>query len=56
VRSDTCLEDNSEWDRSITDVLYGGDTFYRLAHEAVLGVAGLRMLRALGFDRIERFT
>jgi glycogen phosphorylase len=52
---DTYLDENSVWDRSITDVLYGGDTFYRLAQEAVLGIAGLRMLRALGIDRIERF-
>jgi starch phosphorylase len=52
---DTCLDENSDWDRSITDVLYGGDTFYRLAQEAVLGIAGLRMLRALGMDRLERF-
>ena len=52
---DTCLDENSAWDRSITDSLYGGEQFYRLAQEAVLGIAGLRMLRALGFDRLDRF-
>ena len=52
---DTDLPDNSEKDRSITNFLYGGDQSYRLLQEAILGIGGVRMVRALGYDRIERF-
>ncbi len=40
---------NSEWDRTLTDVLYGGDSHYRLCQETILGVGGVEILRALGF-------
>ena len=46
---DTDLEENDPDDRKITDHLYGGDTAYRLKQEAILGIGGLRVLRALGF-------
>jgi starch phosphorylase len=36
-------------------VLYGGDSHYRLSQEVVLGIGGVRMLRALGYERIDRF-
>ncbi len=52
---DTDLPENSEWDRGITDYLYGKDAHYRLCQEAVLGIGGVRMLRALGYESIERF-
>jgi glycogen phosphorylase len=52
---DTDLVDNAPWDRTITDVLYGGDAYYRLCQEVVLGYGGLRMLRALGCGDIPRF-
>ena len=52
---DTDLAENSEWDRTLTDRLYGGDAHYRLCQETVLGIGGLRMARALGFGRIRRF-
>jgi starch phosphorylase len=52
---DTDLPENSAWDRELTHYLYGGDTHYRLCQEIVLGVGGLRMLRALGFDSLRRF-
>lgn len=55
VLLDTDLEGNIEYDRSLTDFLYGGDQDYRLAQEIVLGIAGIRMLRALGYNGIERF-
>jgi starch phosphorylase len=45
---DTDLEENSEWDRGLTDHLYGGDTNYRLQQEIVLGMGGVRMAHALG--------
>jgi starch phosphorylase len=47
---DTDLPENDPYDRSLTDSLYGGDHRYRLCQEVVLGIGGLRMLRALGFD------
>jgi starch phosphorylase len=45
---DTDLEENSGWDRGLTDHLYGGDTNYRLQQEIVLGMGGVRMASALG--------
>lgn len=52
---DTDLPENSEWDRGITHYLYGGDWHYRICQEAILGIGGLRMLRALNHDKVERF-
>ncbi|MCD1294019.1 alpha-glucan family phosphorylase [Methanocella sp. CWC-04] len=47
---DTDLEGNSPEDRRITDRLYGGDQRYRLKQEIVLGIGGLKMLKALDFN------
>jgi starch phosphorylase len=47
---DTDVEENAAHDRRITAVLYGGDRELRLQQEAVLGVAGVRALRALGYS------
>ena len=47
---DTALDENSEFDRTLTDTLYGGDSHYRLCQEVVLGMGGAAMLRALGWD------
>ena len=44
---DTDIEGNAPEDRRITDVLYGGDERYRLKQEIVLGIGGVRMLKAL---------
>ena len=52
---DTDLPENSAWDRKLTCVLYGGDMHYRLCQEIVLGMGGLRILRALGYDTLYRF-
>lgn len=52
---DSDLEANSEWDRHLTDHLYGGDDHYRLCQEVVLGVGGVRILRAMGYNAIQRF-
>ncbi len=52
---DTDLPENAEEDRSLTHWLYGGDPEYRLCQEAILGMAGMRMLRTLGYGAIERF-
>jgi starch phosphorylase len=45
---DTDVEGNDEWDRHLTDHLYGGDTYYRLCQETILGLGGVAMLQALG--------
>ncbi len=45
---DTNTPANSEADRDITFRLYGGDDAHRLKQELVLGVGGVRALRALG--------
>jgi len=45
---DTDLPENTSWDRSLTDHLYGGDSNYRLQQEIVLGMGGVRILNALG--------
>ena len=45
---DTDLPENSEQDRAITYQLYGGDTHTRIQQEIVLGIGGVRALRALG--------
>ncbi len=47
---DTDLDENRQDDREITHYLYGGDSTYRLKQEIVLGIGGLRMLHALGFQ------
>ena len=52
---DTDLPENSDWDRTLTYFLYGGDQRYRLCQEVVLGMGGVRMLRALGYEKIRRF-
>ena len=52
---DTDLPDNSQWDRTLSHFLYGGDAHYRLAQEIVLGIGGVRMLRAVGHDTLERY-
>lgn len=52
---DTDLPGNSEWDRTLTHTLYGGDQRYRLCQEAVLGLGGIKMLRALGHEEIDQF-
>ena len=52
---DADVPGNTPWDRTLTHFLYGGDTYYRLAQEIILGIGGVRMLRALGHDRLQRF-
>jgi starch phosphorylase len=47
---DTDVDPNDPWDRRLTDQLYGGDTYYRLCQEAVLGLGGVRILEELGYQ------
>ncbi|MCO6438373.1 MAG: alpha-glucan family phosphorylase [Phycisphaerae bacterium] len=52
---DADLPENTPWDRTLTDSLYGGDPHYRLCQEVILGMGGVRMLRALGHQQLSRF-
>ncbi len=52
---DADLPENSEQDRTLAHFLYGGDSRYRFCQEVILGIGGVKMLRALGYDNIERF-
>jgi starch phosphorylase len=52
---DTALPENSPWDQTLTDNLYGGDDHYRLCQEVVLGLGGVAMLRALGHEKIQTY-
>jgi len=52
---DTDLPGNDEKDRPLSHYLYGGDQDYRLGQEYVLGVGGVRILRALGYKNIRCF-
>ncbi len=45
---DADIEGNDPWDRRLTDHLYGGDTYYRLCQETILGLGGIHLLHALG--------
>src|SRR5204863_8564661 len=49
---DADLPSNDERDRNLTGSLYGGDPYYRLCQEVLLGIGGVRMLRSLGYDDI----
>ena len=52
---DSDLPGNSDYDRTLTHHLYGGDQYYRLCQEIILGIGGIRVLRALGYRDVERF-
>ena len=52
---DSDLEENTPWDRTITDRLYGGDVHNRLCQEALLGIGGVRILRELGYQEIKSY-
>lgn len=55
VLLDADLPENPAWARELTGRLYGGDETYRLCQEAVLGLGGVPMLRALGAVSIKTF-
>jgi len=52
---DTDIPANTDYDRTLTDYLYGGDDKYRLAQEVVLGLGGVRMFRKLGYTDIKKY-
>ena len=52
---DTNIDGNTDWDRTLTKYLYGGDNKYRLAQEIVLGIGGVRILKILGYKTISKY-
>ena len=47
---DSNVLENAPNDQSITDTLYGGDEEMRIRQEMILGIGGMRALRALGIQ------
>jgi glycogen phosphorylase len=47
---DTDLPDNAGWERELSSRLYVSEREARLRQEVILGVGGVRALRALGYD------
>ena len=47
---DTDLEENAPWDRGLSARLYGGDRETRIQQEIVLGLGGVKVIRALGLS------
>lgn len=45
---DTNIDINNRYDQDISDRLYGGDKVLRMHQEIMLGIGGVKMLRALG--------
>ena len=45
---DTNIDRNMPIDRAITDELYGGDAEMRIRQEMILGIGGMRALKAMG--------
>jgi starch phosphorylase len=52
---DTNVAGNADQDRQLTKYLYGGDNKYRLAQEIILGIGGVRILRDLGYNTIDKY-
>lgn len=52
---DTNFAENDSFGRELTSYLYGGNLEYRLYQELILGVGGLRVLQALGYDKFQRY-
>jgi starch phosphorylase len=52
---DSALPDNSPFDQTLTDYLYGGDNHYRLCQEIILGMGGISTLRALGYKNLKAY-
>lgn len=47
---DTNFSENQEWDREICYNLYKGSGYHRLVQEVIIGMGGVKMLKALGYE------
>src|SRR2546425_9243805 len=52
---DADLPSNAEADRALTGTLYGGDSYYRLRQEVLLGIGGVRPLRGPSHQKLARY-
>jgi starch phosphorylase len=49
---DADVDGNPDWTRTVSSRLYGGDQEHRLRQEKILGIGGVRALRAMEIDPI----
>jgi glycogen phosphorylase len=47
--------DNKQWDRDLTRYLYAADRYTRLGQEMILGIAGVRALEILGYNKLNTY-
>lgn len=47
--------DNKNWDKDLTKYLYAADRYTRLGQEMILGIAGVRALEILGYDKLNTY-
>jgi len=52
---DSFVPENASWDRDLTKSLYDNNQYTRLCQEAILGMGGVRFLRAMGHHDIDTF-
>jgi starch phosphorylase len=52
---DTNSNHNSDYDKTLTSYLYGGDRNYRLCQEIILGIGGIKALESLGYKKIKKY-
>ncbi|QPJ60955.1 MAG: alpha-glucan family phosphorylase [Candidatus Nitronauta litoralis] len=52
---DTCIEGNRDEDKELCSSLYSGNREFRLKQEILLGIGGVKFLRALRFHNIRTF-
>ena len=52
---DADIEGNAPEDRQLTSQLYSGDDEWRLKQEIILGIGGIKYLRALGVNNIQTY-
>jgi len=52
---DTAIPENTLGEQSLSGYLYGGDERYRLCQQAILGLGGVAMLRALGYRNVQAY-
>jgi len=51
----TDIEGNEEWQKNFTRVLYDATPFQRICQEIILGIGGVRILKAMNFDNLKTF-
>ena len=52
---DTEIEGNEPWQQSFTHILYDATPFQRVVQELILGIGGVKMLEALGYENVETY-